>query len=162
MKGEGKMSKIASLMATETVVDVEFPDIEGFIISLVYLNREDLVKIRNQSLTFKFNKRTRQREEEIDNDKFLAAYTEKAIKNWKGLKVKHLPMLLPVDISSMDSEENIEYSVEEARDLVTNSTIFDQFITDTMNEFEQFSITKKETDEKNSQTTSVASSKTGG
>ena len=78
------MSKIASLMATETVVDVEFPDIEGFIISLVYLNREDLVKIRNQSLTFKFNKRTRQREEEIDNDKFLAAYTEKAIKDWKG------------------------------------------------------------------------------
>ena len=71
-------------------------------------------------------------------------------------------MLLPVDISSMDSEEDIEYSIEEARDLVTNSTIFDQFITDTMNEFEQFSITKKETDEKNSQTTSVASSKTGG
>ena len=57
------MSKIASLMATDTVVDVEFPDIEGFTISLVYLNREDLVKIRNQSLSFKFNKRTRQREE---------------------------------------------------------------------------------------------------
>lgn len=156
------MSKIASLMATETVVDVEFPDIEGFIVSLVYLNREDLVKIRNQSLTFKFNKRTRQREEEIDNDKFLAAYTEKAIKDWKGLKVKHLPMLLPVDISSMDSEEDIEYSVEEARDLVTNSTIFDQFITDTMNEFEQFSITKRETDEKNSPSTSSTSSKAGG
>ena len=156
------MSKIASLMATETVVDVEFPDIEGFIISLVYLNREDLVKIRNQSITFKFNKRTRQREEEIDNDKFLAAYTEKAIKDWKGLKVKHLPMLLPVDISSMDSEEDIEYSVEEARDLVTNSTIFDQFITDTMNEFEQFSITKRETDEKNSPSTSSTSSKAGG
>ena len=156
------MSKIASLMATETVVDVEFPDIEGFIISLVYLNREDLVKIRNQSLTFKFNKRTRQREEEIDNDKFLAAYTEKAIKDWKGLKVKHLPMLLPVDISSMDSEEDIEYSVEEARDLVTNSTIFDQFITDTMNEFEQFSITKRETDEKNLPSTSSTSSKAGG
>ena len=155
------MSKISSLMATETVVDVEFPDIEGFVVSLVYLNREDLVKIRNQSLTFKFNKRTRQREEEIDNDKFLAAYTEKAIKDWKGLKVKHLPMLLPVDISSMDSEEDIEYSVEEARDLVTNSTIFDQFITDTMNEFEQFSITKRETDEKNLQSTSSTSSKAG-
>lgn len=156
------MSKIASLMATETVVDVEFPDIEGFIISLVYLNREDLVKIRNQSLTFKFNKRTRQREEEVDNDKFLAAYTEKAIKGWKGLKVMHLPLLLPVDISDMDSEESIDYSKDEARDLITNSTIFDQFITDTMNEFEQFSITKREKDEKNSPTTSSTSSKAGG
>ena len=30
-----------------------------------------------------------------------------------------------------------------------NSTIFDQFVTDTMNDFEQFSVKKKETDTKN-------------
>ena len=155
------MSKIASLMATETVVDVEFPDVEEFIISLVYLNREDLMKIRNASLTFKFNKRTRQREEEIDNDKFLAAYTDKAIKGWKGLKVKHLPLLLPVDISGDDGEEEISYSKEEALSLITNSTVFDQFVTDTMNEFEQFSITKKENDVKNLKNSSGSSSKQG-
>ena len=155
------MSKIASLMATETVVDVEFPDVEEFVISLVYLNREDLMKIRNSSLTFKFNKRTRQREEEIDNDKFLAAYCERAIKGWKGLKVKHLPLLLPVDISGDDGEEAIPYSEEEALSLITNSTVFDQFITDTMNEFEQFSITKKETDVKNLKSSSGTSSKQG-
>ena len=153
------MSKIASLMATETVVDVEFPDIEEFVISLVYLNREDLMKIRNASLTFKFNKRTRQREEEIDNDKFLAAYCERAIKGWKGLKVKHLPLLLPVDISGDDGEEEIPYSQEEALSLITNSTVFDQFVTDTMNEFEQFSITKKETDLKNLKGSSSTNSK---
>ena len=90
---------------------------------------------------------------------FKAKGTEKAIKNWKGLKVKHMPMLLPVDISDMNIEEEIKYSIEEACDLVVNSTIFDQFITDTMNEFEQFSITKKETDVKNSPTTSATSSK---
>ena len=148
-------------MATETVVDVEFPDVDGFIISLVYLTREDLMKIRNASLSFKFNKRTRQREEEIDNDKFLAEYTRRAVKGWKGLKVKHLPNLLPVDISTMDGEESLEYSEEEAIDLITNSTVFDQFITDTMNEFEQFSVTKKETDVKNLPTTSATSSKAG-
>jgi hypothetical protein len=148
-------------MATETVVDVEFPDIEEFVISLVYLNREDLMKIRNASLTFKFNKRTRQREEEIDNDKFLAAYCERAIKGWKGLKVKHLPLLLPVDISGDDVEEPIDYSKEEALSLITNSTVFDQFITDTMNEFEQFSITKKENDVKNLKNSSSTSSKQG-
>ena len=155
------MSKIASLMATETVVNVEFPDIEEFVISLVYLNREDLMKIRNTSLTFKFNKRTRQREEEIDNDKFLAAYCERALKGWKGLKVKHLPLLLPVDISGDDGEEEIPYSQEEALSLITNSTVFDQFVTDTMNEFEQFSITKRETDVKNLKNSSSTSSKQG-
>jgi len=143
------MSKLKNLIAKETTSWVEFPDIDGFMIELVYLNRDDLMKIRNRSLTFKFNKRTRQREEEIDNDKFLEAYSEKAIKNWKGLKAKHLPILFPADISAMDPEENIEYDEEDALELLKNSTIFDQFITDSMNDFEQFSKKKAEDDEKN-------------
>ena len=143
------MSKLKNLIAKETTSWVEFPDIDGFMIELVYLNRDDLMKIRNRSLTFKFNKRTRQREEEIDNDKFLEAYSEKAIKDWKGLKAKHLPILFPADISAMDPEENIEYDEEDALELLKNSTIFDQFITDSMNDFEQFSKKKAENDEKN-------------
>ena len=143
------MSKIKNLVAKETTSWVEFPDIEGFEIELVYLNREDLMKIRNRSLTFKFNNRTRQREEEIDNDKFLEAYSEKAIKGWKGLKAKHLPDLLPVDISNMDSEELIEYNEDEALELLKNSTVFDQFVTDCMNDYDQFSKKKAEEDEKN-------------
>ena len=47
---------------------------EGFEIHLRYLTREDLMKVRNKALTYKFNKRTRQREEEVDNEKFLEAY----------------------------------------------------------------------------------------
>ena len=49
----------------------------------------------------------------------------------------------------MDPEENIEYSIEEALELLKNSTIFDQFVTDTMNDFEQFSKKKVETNSKN-------------
>lgn len=107
------------------------------------------MKVRNASLTYKFNKRTRQREEEVDNDRFLENYAERAILGWKGLKIKHMPALMPVDISGMDGEENIEYSSDDAIELLKNSTIFDQFVTDTMNDFEQFSKKKKETDEKN-------------
>ena len=143
------MSKIKNLVAKETTSKVEFPDIDGFNIELVYLNRDDLMKIRNRSLTFKFNKRTRQREEEVDNDRFLEAYSEKAIKGWSGLRAKHLPILFPADISSMDPEEDIEYNEEDALELLKNSTIFDQFITDCMNDFEQFSVKKAKEDEKN-------------
>ena len=38
---------------------------------------------------------------------------------------------------------------EGAIELLKNSTIFDQFVTDTMNDFEQFSKKKAETDIKN-------------
>ena len=143
------MSKISKLIAKETTAWVEFPDIDGFEVNLRFLSREDLMKIRSQALTFKFNKRTRQREEEVDNDKFLEAYSEKAIKGWSGLKYKNLPLLFPADISGANGEEEIEYSPEEALELLKNSTLFDQFVTDAMNDFEQFSKTKAETNEKN-------------
>ena len=143
------MSKIKNLVAKETTTWVDFPDIDGFAVNIRFLNREDLMKVRNASLTYKFNKRTRQREEEIDNDRFLEAYAEKAIVGWKGLKYKHLPALMPADISQVDSEEEIEYSSEDAIDLLKNSTLFDQFVTDSMNDFEQFSKKKVETDSKN-------------
>ena len=137
------------MIAEQSSVWVEYPDIDGFKVNLQYLTREDLMKIRNASLTYKFNKRTRQREEEIDNDRFLENYAEKAIVGWKGLKVKHMPALMPVDISGMDGDENIDYSSEDAIELLKSSTVFDQFITDTMNDFEQFSKKKAETDAKN-------------
>ena len=44
------MSKIKSLLAKETVTTVEFPEIDGFMVDLVYLNRDELMKIRNRSL----------------------------------------------------------------------------------------------------------------
>ena len=92
------MSKIKGLIAKETATWVQFPEMEEFEIHLRYLTREDLMKIRNKALTYKFNKRTRQREEEVDNEKFLEAYAEKAIAGWKGLKVKHLPVLLSMSL----------------------------------------------------------------
>ena len=143
------MSKIKNMIAEQSSIWVEYPDIDGFEVNLAYLNREDLMKIRNASLTFKFNKRTRQREEEVDNDRFLENYAEKAIISWRGLKVKHMPALMPVDISGMDANDDIEYSNEDAIELLKNSTVFDQFITDTMNDFEQFSKKKAEADAKN-------------
>ena len=60
-----------------------------------------------------------------------------------------MPALMPVDISGMDVDDDIEYSNEDAIELLKNSTVFDQFITDAMNDFEQFSKKKTEADSKN-------------
>jgi hypothetical protein len=107
------------------------------------------MKIRNGALVYKFNKRTRQREEEVDNDKFLEAYTEAVIKGWSGLTVRGLSHLLPVDVSKMDPKKEIPYSAEDALDLIKNSTIFDQFISDTLNNFDTFENEAKDVTEKN-------------
>lgn len=143
------MSKIKSLLVKETTTWVEYPDINGFEVNLRYLTREDLLKIRNASLTIKFSKRTRQKEEEVDSAKFIENYADRAIAGWKGLKIKHLPMLVPVDISGADGEAEVEYTPEDAVEMLKNSPAFDQFVSDALNDFEQFSRKKAEDDSKN-------------
>jgi hypothetical protein len=143
------MSKIKSMLVKETSTWVEYPDIEGFEVNLRYLTREDLLKIRNASLTYKFNKRTRQKEEEVDSTKFIEHYAEKAIAGWRGLRIKHLPMLIPADITGLNPNEAVEYTEEDAIELLKNSTTFDQFVSDALNDFEQFSRSKAEDNAKN-------------
>jgi len=136
-------------MVTEKVSEVDFPDIDGFKVHVCYVGRDRLIKIRNSALVYKFNKRTRQREEEVDNDKFLEAYADAVIKGWSGLTVKGLGQLIPVDMTKMDAKQDIPYTAEDALDLLKNSTIFDQFITDTLNDFDNFEQDRKEADAKN-------------
>ena len=108
-----------------------------------------MMKIRNQALVYKFNKRTRQREEEVDNDKFLEAYADAVIKGWSGLTVRGLATLLPIDTGAMDAKEQVPYTADDALLLLKNSTIFDQFVTDSLNNFEGFERESKEAAEKN-------------
>lgn len=143
------MSLIKQLMVTEKVTSVDFPDIDGFVVDLCYIGRDRMMKIRNQSLEFKYNKRTRQREEEVNNDKFLELYAEAVIKGWKGLTVRGLATLLPIDTSRMDPKENVPYTTDDALLLLKNSTIFDQFVTDSLNNFDVFEREQKEANEKN-------------
>ena len=41
------MSKIKTMIADQSSVWVEYPDIDGFHINLKYLTREDLMKVSN-------------------------------------------------------------------------------------------------------------------
>lgn len=136
-------------MVTEKITEVDFTDIDGFTVQLCYVGRDRMMKIRNQALVYKFNKRTRQREEEVDNDKFLEAYADAVIKGWKGLTVRGLATLLPIDTSAMDAKESVPYTPDDALLLLKNSTIFDQFVTDSLNNFEGFERESKEAAEKN-------------
>ena len=132
------MSMIKNLMVTDKTVDVQFPDSDTFYVSLAYLSREKLVKVRNRSLVINFNKRSRQREEEVDNDKFLEEYARAVVKGWRGLTIRELSKMMPIETTGANLEQDVPYSEEDALELLRNSTIFDQFVTDTMNDFEVF------------------------
>jgi len=136
-------------MSKETTNWVEYPEIDGFEVHFKFLSREDLLKIRNKSTVLKLNKKTRAKEEVVDNNRFIANYAEATILGWRGLKIKNLPDLLPMDVTGMNGNTEVVYDSDEAVELLKNSTEFDEFVTETLNDFQLFTNKKAEEDVKN-------------
>ena len=66
---------LASLMTPSKTVEIDFPGYTGFSVDLCYLAREELLKLRKRCISTKWNKKTHQPEEDLDEDKFLAEYS---------------------------------------------------------------------------------------
>ena len=133
---------LKSLLTPSKTVSVDFPGTEGFTVKLTYLAREELLKLRNKSVSQKFNKKTRAYEEQLDNDKFLTEYCKAIIKGWTGLKYKYLEELLLVDISEVEPEDFLVWNNENAELLMKNSSDFDEWVSETVGELENFTKTK--------------------
>jgi len=129
---------LASLMTPSKTVDIDFPGYTGMSVLLCYLAREELVKLRKRCLSTKFNRKTHQPEEDLDEDKFLTEYCKAVIKGWSGLKYRYLEELLLVDISSLDPEDTLIYTQDNAELLMKNSTSIDTWVTETVGDLENF------------------------
>lgn len=129
---------LASLMTPSKTVTIDFPGYSDMTVDLCYLAREELVKLRKKCVTTKFNKKTRQPEEELDEERFLVEYCKAVIKGWSGLKYRYLEELLLVDVSALDPEDVLPHTQENAELLMRNSTDFDSWVTETVSDLENF------------------------
>ena len=129
---------LASLMTPSKTVTIDFPGYKGMTVALCYLAREELVKLRKKCITTKFNKKTHQPEEELDEERFLLEYCRAVIKGWKGLKYRYLEELLLVDISALNPEDELPYTQENSELLMRNATGFDTWVTETVSDLENF------------------------
>ena len=129
---------LASLMTPSKTVSLEFPGHDGFTVDLCYLAREELLKLRKKCLSTKFNRTTHQPEEELNDDKFLVEYCKAVIKGWKGLKFSYLEEFLLVDVSDVSPTDELPHTKDNAELLMRNSTVFDNWVTNTIGELENF------------------------
>jgi hypothetical protein len=138
------MSQISlkSLMKPSMTVSIEFPGLDGFEVELCYLAREELLALRKKCVSKKFNRSTHQAEDILDEDKFLSEYVAAIIKGWKGLKLSYLEELLLVDTDDLDPDSELPYSHEEAEILMKNSSSFDNWVTDSVGDLENFTKNK--------------------
>jgi hypothetical protein len=139
---QNKKVSLSSLLTPSKTVTVDYPGMNGFTVDLCYLAREELIKLRNRCLSQKFNRKTRAFDDQLDEDKFLIEYVKAVIKGWKGLKYSYLEELLLVDISSLDPEDELEFSQDNAQTLMKNAGDFDTWVTEVTGDLENFTKTK--------------------
>jgi hypothetical protein len=136
--------ELKSLLVDTKTTWVEFPGLSDFEVELANLSRKELVALRKKCTNNKFNRKTRGFEETLDDDKFVKAFTEATVKNWKGLKLKYLEDLLLVDLKGQDVNQELEYSDANAEQLVENSSEFDNWLNEVVFDLENFRSGSKE------------------
>ena len=136
--------ELKSLLVDSKTTWVEFPGLDGFEVELANLSRKELVALRKRCTQNKFNRKIRQFEETLDDDKFVIEFTNATVKGWKGLKMKYLEDLLLVDISKQDPESELEFDLANAQQLVENSSEFDNWLNEVVFDLENFRTEEQE------------------
>jgi hypothetical protein len=130
--------KLTELMVDTKSAWMDFPGCPGFEVEVCNLARKELVALRKRCISQKFDRKTRQMIEDLDEDKFVVEFAKATIKGWKGLKLKYLEDLLLVDLSAQDLEEELEYDAQQAEVFVQNSTEFDNWINEVVFDLANF------------------------
>lgn len=130
--------KLQDLMVDSKSAWIEFPGCPGLEIEVANLSRKELVALRKRCVSTKFDRKTRQPEEVLDEDKFVKEFTEAVVKGWKGFKLKYLEELLLVDLSKHDVEEELPFDQDQAQILIQNSTEFDTWINEVVFDLDNF------------------------
>lgn len=131
---------IKNLLVPSKEIDVEYPGLPGFVVTVCFLSRETLQSIRKKSTKTTF--KNRQSVEELNDELFLKLYVEASIKNWKGLKLSYLAELVPVDLGNQDPSNELPFNPEEALALMKASSNFDSFISEQVTDLGNFSKSK--------------------
>jgi hypothetical protein len=135
------MSFLKKLMVDTKDAWVEYPGLRGFEVQIANLSRPELVSLRKRCTFQKFDRKTRQPVEELDDKKFVSEFTKATVKDWRGLTLGKLEQLVLVDIAGQSPDTEVPFSQEDAELLVENSSDFDQWLNEVVFDLENFRTT---------------------
>jgi hypothetical protein len=132
------MSVLKKLMVDTKSAWVEYPGLRGFELEICNIPRAQLIKLRKMCTVTKFDRKTKQPVESLDEEKYVAEFTKAALKGWKGLTLGKLEQLLLIDLGGKSQDTDVPFDLEDAELLVANSGDFDSWLTDAVFDLENF------------------------
>ena len=136
--------ELKKLMVDTKSVWVDFTGLNGFSVEVANLSRKELNGLRKRCTGSKFDRKTRQVEETLDEEKFLREFSRSTVKNWKGLTLEHLETLLLIDVEGQDMSTELEFTSDNAETVVSSSSEFDTWLDEVVFDLDNFrGISKK-------------------
>lgn len=129
---------LKNLMVDTKDAWIDYPGLDGFSVHVTNLGREKIVALRKNCIETKFDRKSKLPIEELNEKKFISEFSKATIKDWKGLKYKYLEELMLADISSVNEDDELPFSVEDAEILLSNSGDFDRWLNDSVFDLENF------------------------
>ena len=129
---------LKTLMVDTKTAWIDFPGLEGFSVEIANLSRKEIQGLRKKCTTTKFDRKTRQAVEDLNEEKFVTEFSKAVIKNWKGLTLEYLETLLLVDIEGKDPKAELDYSIDNAETLVNSSSEFDTWLNEVVFDLDNF------------------------
>lgn len=119
-------------------VEVPFKGLDGFKVTIGYLGKSITRRLAQESTTQKMDGNGNV-VQDFDQDSFTEAFCKEAIKDWSGLKYKHLTQLMLIDEAQIeDMEAELPFSHDNAYVLLKESTIFDNWVNERVNDLATF------------------------
>ena len=130
--------ELKKLMVDVKEVWVDFPGLSGFTVKVANLSRKELTNLRKRCTVQKFDRKTRQVIETLDEEKFVSEFSASVIKGWEGLTLEHLETLLLIDTEGKDMSEELPYTADNAEVLVSSSTEVDTWLNEVVFDLDNF------------------------
>lgn len=131
---------LKKLIVDTKSVWVDFPGLSGFSVEVANLSRKELNGLRKRCTGQKFDRKTRQIVETLDEDKFVKEFSVATVKNWKGLTLEHLETLILIDVDGQDMTKELEFTEDNAETLVSSSTEFDNWLNEVVFDLDNFRV----------------------
>lgn len=130
------MINLKTIAVNTKEVDVAYPGIDGFVLTVRYISRPKSKEIlAGAQKNVLVNGRAVQ---ELDTDKFNHDFVTNAIVGWKGLTIGGLDKLMLIDTEGLDPNDPVEFNIDNAMTLMESSQAFEDFINSTVFSLDQF------------------------
>lgn len=132
---------IKNLIKEDQDIWIATPIDEGFEVKIRFASKEAITRMTKNATVKKLDRKHKTQYEVLDDDVFMNEFIEHCLIDWKGLTVEVLSRMVLIDSQALgdDSQEEIEFSVENALDLIQHDTTkFADWLMEAVRDVENF------------------------